>query len=88
MSGDQTFGFLKLNVISFKFLKHILFEFWIRSDTLIFPMVAGFHEAIGDVMSLSVSTPDHLYEIGLLDELLDDPGKTTKHHHIIARTSE
>lgn len=32
----------------------------------------GFHEAIGDVLSLSVSTPKHLYTIGLLDELVDD----------------
>jgi hypothetical protein len=28
---------------------------------------AGFHEAVGDVMSLSVSTPKHLKEIGLLE---------------------
>ncbi|XP_065334808.1 angiotensin-converting enzyme-like isoform X1 [Cloeon dipterum] len=28
----------------------------------------GFHEAIGDVMSLSVSTPKHLRTIGLLEE--------------------
>jgi hypothetical protein len=28
---------------------------------------AGFHEAVGDVMSLSVSTPKHLREIGLLE---------------------
>ncbi|XP_021941995.1 angiotensin-converting enzyme-like [Zootermopsis nevadensis] len=27
----------------------------------------GFHEAVGDVMSLSVSTPKHLREIGLLE---------------------
>ncbi|XP_076312422.1 angiotensin-converting enzyme-like [Tachypleus tridentatus] len=32
----------------------------------------GFHEALGDVMSLSVSTPKHLHEIGLLDELVED----------------
>nr|XP_056719617.1 angiotensin-converting enzyme [Euleptes europaea] len=31
----------------------------------------GFHEAIGDVMALSVSTPKHLYSIGLLD-LVED----------------
>lgn len=34
----------------------------------------GFHEAIGDVLSLSVSTPKHLKEIGLLETLVDDPG--------------
>ncbi|GJQ74325.1 hypothetical protein Trydic_g4927 [Trypoxylus dichotomus] len=29
----------------------------------------GFHEAIGDTIALSVSTPEHLYRIGLLDRL-------------------
>ncbi|XP_059494632.1 angiotensin-converting enzyme [Stegostoma tigrinum] len=32
----------------------------------------GFHEAIGDVMALSVSTPKHLKEIGLLENVVDD----------------
>ncbi|XP_036393879.1 angiotensin-converting enzyme [Megalops cyprinoides] len=32
----------------------------------------GFHEAVGDVLSLSVSTPKHLREIGLLDKVTDD----------------
>ncbi|XP_076008023.1 angiotensin-converting enzyme [Genypterus blacodes] len=32
----------------------------------------GFHEAIGDVMSLSVSTPKHLNKIGLLENALSD----------------
>ncbi|KAA0725567.1 Angiotensin-converting enzyme [Triplophysa tibetana] len=32
----------------------------------------GFHEAIGDVLSLSASTPKHLYTIGLMDEVTDD----------------
>lgn len=32
----------------------------------------GFHEAIGDVMSLSVSTPGHLHKIGLLDSVTND----------------
>ncbi|MEQ2216555.1 hypothetical protein XENOCAPTIV_018087 [Xenoophorus captivus] len=32
----------------------------------------GFHEAIGDVMSLSVSTPKHLREINLLESLTYD----------------
>lgn len=34
----------------------------------------GFHEAIGDVLSLSVSTPKHLHTIGLLDTVTDDSG--------------
>jgi len=36
--------------------------------------VTGFHEAVGDVMSLSVSTPKHLHKIGLLDNITDDKG--------------
>ncbi|XP_028675845.1 angiotensin-converting enzyme [Erpetoichthys calabaricus] len=32
----------------------------------------GFHEAVGDVMSLSVSTPKHLQEIGLLEQVTED----------------
>ncbi|XP_074835263.1 angiotensin-converting enzyme [Carettochelys insculpta] len=32
----------------------------------------GFHEAIGDVMALSVSTPKHLHSIGLLDLVEDN----------------
>ncbi|XP_051968866.1 angiotensin-converting enzyme-like isoform X2 [Xyrauchen texanus] len=32
----------------------------------------GFHEAIGDVLSLSVSTPKHLNTIGLLDQVTND----------------
>ncbi|XP_053555757.1 angiotensin-converting enzyme [Bombina bombina] len=33
----------------------------------------GFHEAIGDVLSLSVSTPGHLQKIGLLESVTNDP---------------
>ncbi|XP_060637297.2 angiotensin-converting enzyme isoform X1 [Anolis sagrei] len=33
----------------------------------------GFHEAIGDVMALSVSTPKHLFSIKLLDQVEDNP---------------
>ncbi|XP_077861596.1 angiotensin-converting enzyme-like [Saccoglossus kowalevskii] len=32
----------------------------------------GFHEAVGDLLALSVSTPDHLHQIGLLDTVEDD----------------
>lgn len=39
----------------------------------------GFHEAIGDVLSLSVSTPKHLHSIKLLDSLVADSGKETSH---------
>lgn len=34
----------------------------------------GFHEAIGDVLALSVSTPAHLHKIGLLDHVVNDTG--------------
>lgn len=34
----------------------------------------GFHEAIGDLMSLSVETPKHLKTIGLLDTVEDNYG--------------
>ncbi|KAM9832332.1 angiotensin-converting enzyme [Neosynchiropus ocellatus] len=33
----------------------------------------GFHEAIGDVLALSVSTPKHLQSIGLLDKVENNP---------------
>ncbi len=36
---------------------------------------SGFHEAVGDVIALSASTPKHLHAVGLLDELVDDPGR-------------
>ncbi|XP_077986218.1 angiotensin-converting enzyme 2-like [Glandiceps talaboti] len=32
----------------------------------------GFHEAVGEVIALSAATPQHLYDVGLLDELPDD----------------
>ncbi|CAF0929500.1 unnamed protein product [Brachionus calyciflorus] len=32
----------------------------------------GFHEALGDLMTLSVMTPGHLYKIKLIDELVED----------------
>lgn len=37
----------------------------------------GFHEAVGELMSMCVSTPKHLHAIGLLDELLEDRGMET-----------
>lgn len=38
----------------------------------------GFHEAIGDVLALSVSTPKHLHTIGLLDKIEDNTGNLRK----------
>ena len=40
------------------------------------PFYLGFHEAIGDVMSLSVVTPTHLKEIGLLPDFVDQASKS------------
>lgn len=39
----------------------------------------GFHEAIGDVMSLSVSTPDHLQKIKLLENYTADDEASINH---------
>lgn len=36
----------------------------------------GFHEAIGDVLALSVATPKHLQSIGLLDKVEDNAEST------------
>ena len=44
----------------------------------------GFHEAVGDTMSLSVDTPQHLTKIGLLENYSDDEG-TDRIHDIITR---
>lgn len=44
----------------------------------------GFHEAIGDVIALSVSTPKHLQKIGLLDKLADDPEVDINHLYAMA----
>ncbi|XP_077986222.1 angiotensin-converting enzyme 2-like [Glandiceps talaboti] len=32
----------------------------------------GFHEAVGELIALSAATPQHLYDVNLLDELPDD----------------
>ncbi|NXX73935.1 ACE enzyme, partial [Urocolius indicus] len=36
----------------------------------------GFHEAVGDVMALSVSTPKHLHSINLLDQVTDNEAES------------
>lgn len=37
----------------------------------------GFHEAVGEIMSLSAATPEHLKSIGLLEPTFqEDSGKT------------
>ncbi|XP_047100514.1 angiotensin-converting enzyme-like isoform X1 [Schistocerca piceifrons] len=43
----------------------------------------GFHEAVGDVMALSVSTPKHLRKVGLLDGAsTDDPEATINYLYL------
>jgi len=37
----------------------------------------GFHEAVGDVLALSVSTPKHLKAVGLIDDYVQDHSKLT-----------
>ena len=32
----------------------------------------GFHEAIGELMAMAASTPRHLYDMGLMSELIED----------------
>ncbi|XP_023709010.1 angiotensin-converting enzyme isoform X1 [Cryptotermes secundus] len=49
---------------------HVQYFIQYRERPLVYKEGAnpGFHEAVGDVMSLSVSTPKHLREIGLLED--------------------
>ena len=44
----------------------------------------GFHEAIGDVMALSVSTPKHFQKIGLLDKVPEDSQMDINHLYSMA----
>lgn len=39
----------------------------------------GFHEAVGDVIALSVNTPKHLVKIGLMDKLEEDEEAKINH---------
>uniref|UniRef100_A0A803W0Y4 Angiotensin-converting enzyme n=1 Tax=Ficedula albicollis TaxID=59894 RepID=A0A803W0Y4_FICAL len=39
----------------------------------------GFHEAVGDVMALSVSTPKHLHSINLLEQVTENQGELQGH---------
>ncbi len=50
------------------------------------PVHTGFHEAMGDTIALSVSTPTHMEELGLLPEGADDPG-TDLHFNILGLPS-
>ncbi|EFX86561.1 hypothetical protein DAPPUDRAFT_307858 [Daphnia pulex] len=49
---------------------HVQYYLQYKDQPLVFRRGAnpGFHEAVGDTLALSVTTPKHLKEIGLLDE--------------------
>ncbi|KAH9498640.1 hypothetical protein Btru_007070 [Bulinus truncatus] len=53
---------------------HIEYYMQYKDQPIIFREGAnnGFHEAIGDVMALSVQTPEHLHKMGLLREIPTD----------------
>ncbi|KAL5010334.1 hypothetical protein ScPMuIL_012639 [Solemya velum] len=53
---------------------HIEYYLLYKNQPIVFRKGAnpGFHEAVGDVISLSVRTPKHLREIGLLQDITDD----------------
>ena len=53
---------------------HIQYYFNYRKQPFQFKEGAnpGFHEAIGDVMALSVMTPGHLQKLNLIDKFVDD----------------
>ena len=50
------------------YIFHVSILIGVESNCIGWLLSAGFHEAIGDVISLSVSTPKHLQRIGLLEE--------------------
>ena len=56
---------------------HIEYFLAYKNQSTIFRAGAnpGFHEAIGDTISLSVETPAYLHEVGLLDNPHMDKGK-------------
>lgn len=53
--------------------KHLLLKKTIaKVDYKKFKLIQGFHEAVGDVIALSVSTPKHMRVMGLLEDGPDD----------------
>jgi peptidyl-dipeptidase A len=68
----------KINMEDFTYvvpheMGHIMYDMLYKEQPLLFRNGAnpGFHEAIGDTISLSYSTPQHLQTIGLLDNYAD-----------------
>ena len=53
---------------------HLLRSTCNNVTNIILLFIAGFHEAVGDVLALSVATPRHLQKIGLLGKIESDHG--------------
>ena len=55
---------------------HIMYYLLYKDQPLLYRTGAnpGFHEAVGDTIALSVSTPQHLKTVGLLDSYADSEG--------------
>ncbi len=57
---------------------HIQYYLQYKDQPIVFRRGAnpGFHEAIGDLLTLSVLTPGHLHKVGLFGSLVDDKETT------------
>jgi len=51
-------------------------------------MFVGFHEAVGDIISLSVDTPEHLQKIGLMRDFTDTEGRLKLIHTATPDTTQ
>lgn len=58
-----------------------------KHAVILFVQITGFHEAVGDVLALSVSTPKHLKEVGLIDSYEENYGGSSASIKTIAFTS-
>ncbi len=65
---------------------HIQYFLQYKNQPVVFREGAnpGFHEAIGDLLALSVSTPEHLNKVGLFSPLVDDIKSTINYQMKIA----
>ncbi|XP_063977771.1 angiotensin-converting enzyme-like [Diachasmimorpha longicaudata] len=63
---------------------HIQYFLQYRNQPTVFKEGAnpGFHEAVGDTIALSASTPEHLKTIGLLDDIPTDKEAVLNHLYI------
>ena len=69
----RNYSFEDLNTIHHE-LGHIQYDMHYKDQPTVFRDGAndGFHEAIGELMAMSGATPKHLYDLGLIDELVED----------------